>query len=284
MSEQALTVRFWGTRGSVSAPGPAARQFGGDTACVEVSNGPHAIIFDAGSGLRRLGLTFRERGLETADIFFSHCHYDHIIGLPFFSPLFDSTIQVTLWSGHLHGHMTTRQMVEEFMRAPFFPVRPAVFSPNTRYRDFVPGDTLRPPGAAVIHTGALNHADGAVGYRLESDGRVVAYITDHEHGNATADATVERLIHGADLLVIDATYTDAEYPSHRGWGHSTWQEGVRVADAAGVGTLAIFHHDPSHNDAFMDDVAREAAVARPGNAPGGLPRAIVAHEGLTLTP
>ena len=263
MSEQALTVRFWGTRGSVSAPGPAARQFGGDTACVEVSNGPHAIIFDAGSGLRRLGLTFRERGLETADIFFSHCHYDHIIGLPFFSPLFDSTIQVTLWSGHLHGHMTTRQMVEEFMRAPFFPVRPAVFSPNTRYRDFVPGDTLRPPGAAVIHTGALNHADGAVGYRLESEGRVIAYITDHEHGNATADATVERLIHGADLLVIDATYTDAEYPSHRGWGHSTWQHATALCRQQQVKRLVLFHHRPRRTDSELVAIEQEARQAFP---------------------
>ncbi|HEX3218112.1 MAG TPA: MBL fold metallo-hydrolase [Aestuariivirgaceae bacterium] len=275
MSEQALTVRFWGTRGSVSAPGPAARQFGGDTACVEVSNGPHAIIFDAGSGLRRLGLTFRERGLETADIFFSHCHYDHIIGLPFFSPLFDSTIQVTLWSGHLHGHMTTRQMVEEFMRAPFFPVRPAVFSPNTRYRDFVPGDTLRPPGAAMIHTGALNHADGAVGYRLESDGRVVAYITDHEHGNATADATVERLIHGADLLVIDATYTDAEYPSHRGWGHSTWQHATALCRQQQVKRLVLFHHRPRRTDSELVAIEQEARQA--------FPDTIVACDDLEIT-
>jgi phosphoribosyl 1,2-cyclic phosphodiesterase len=275
MSEQALTVRFWGTRGSVSAPGPAARQFGGDTACVEVSNGPHAIIFDAGSGLRRLGLTFRERGLETADIFFSHCHYDHIIGLPFFSPLFDSTIQVTLWSGHLHGHMTTRQMVEEFMRAPFFPVRPAVFSPNTRYRDFVPGDTLRPPGAAVIHTGALNHADGAVGYRLESHGRVVAYITDHEHGNATADATVERLIHGADLLVIDATYTDAEYPSHRGWGHSTWQHATALCRQQQVKRLVLFHHRPRRTDSELVAIEQEARQA--------FPDTIVACDDLEIT-
>jgi phosphoribosyl 1,2-cyclic phosphodiesterase len=275
MSEQALTVRFWGTRGSVSAPGPAARQFGGDTACVEVSNGPHAIIFDAGSGLRRLGLTFRERGLETADIFFSHCHYDHIIGLPFFSPLFDSTIQVTLWSGHLHGHMTTRQMVEEFMRAPFFPVRPAVFSPNTRYRDFVPGDTLRPPGAAVIHTGALNHADGAVGYRLESEGRVIAYITDHEHGNATADATVERLILGADLLVIDATYTDAEYPSHRGWGHSTWQHATALCRQQQVKRLVLFHHRPRRTDSELVAIEQEARQA--------FPDTIVACDDLEIT-
>src|SRR5262245_9220523 len=263
MPAQPLTVRFWGTRGSVSAPGPAARQFGGDTACVEIASGPHAIIFDAGSGIRRLGFTLADRKIESADIFFSHCHYDHIIGLPFFSPLFDPIIQVTLWSGHLHGRMTTRQIVEEFMRSPFFPVRPEVFNPQTRYVDFIPGDTLRPPGGAAIRTGALNHADSAVGYRLESGGRVIAYITDHEHGNPTADATVDRLISGADLLIIDATYTDAEYPSHRGWGHSTWQHATALCRQQHVKRLVLFHHRPRRSDRELAAIEQDARQVFP---------------------
>jgi phosphoribosyl 1,2-cyclic phosphodiesterase len=275
MVKQPLTVRFWGTRGSVSTPGPAARQFGGDTACVEVSNGANALVFDAGSGIRRLGLTFAERRIRSADIFFSHCHYDHIIGLPFFSPLFDPAIEVTLWSGHLHGRMTTRQMVEEFMRAPFFPVRPEVFNPHTRYVDFAPGDTLRPPGDAVIHTGALNHNDGAVGYRLESGGRVVSYITDHEHGNPTADATVARLIAGADLLVIDATYTDTEYPTHRGWGHSTWQHATALCRQQQVKRLVLFHHRPRRSDHDLATIEQEARQV--------FPDTIVASDDLEIT-
>jgi phosphoribosyl 1,2-cyclic phosphodiesterase len=275
MAKHPLTVRFWGTRGSVSTPGPAARQFGGDTACVEVSNGANAVIFDAGSGIRRLGLTFAERRIQSADIFFSHCHYDHIIGLPFFSPLFDPAIEVTLWSGHLHGRMTTRQMVEEFMRAPFFPVRPEVFNPHTRYVDFAPGDTLRPPGDAVVHTGALNHNDGAVGYRLESGGRVVAYITDHEHGNPTADATVEQLIAGADLLVIDATYTDTEYPTHRGWGHSTWQHATALCRQQQVKRLVLFHHRPRRSDHDLATIEQEARQV--------FPDTIVASDDLEIT-
>jgi phosphoribosyl 1,2-cyclic phosphodiesterase len=263
MVKHPLTVRFWGTRGSVSAPGPATRQFGGDTACVEVSNGPNALIFDAGSGIRRLGLTFADRKFETADIFFSHCHYDHIVGLPFFSPLFEPAIEVTLWSGHLHGHMTTRQMVEEFMRAPFFPVRTEVFNPNTRYVDFAPGDTLNPPGAAVIHTGALNHTDGAIGYRLESGGKIVAYITDHEHGNPTADATVDQLIAGADVLIIDATYTDAEYPTHRGWGHSTWQHAAALCRKQQVKRLVLFHHRPRRTDSDLAAIEHDARQVFP---------------------
>jgi phosphoribosyl 1,2-cyclic phosphodiesterase len=166
-------------------------------------------------------------------------------------------------------------MVEEFMRAPFFPVRPAVFSPHTRYLDFVPGDTLRPPGAAVIHTGALNHADGAVGYRLESGGRVVAYITDHEHGNPTADATVDRLIRGADLLIIDATYTDAEYPNHRGWGHSTWQHATALCRQQQVKRLVLFHHRPRRTDRDLAAIEQEARQV--------FPDTIVASDDLEIT-
>ena len=111
-----------------------------------------------------------------------------------------------------------------------------------------------------------------------------SYITDTEHRPGGVDQTIVELCRDADIMVYDSTYTDAEYPRHKGWGHSTWQEGVRVADAANVGTLAIFHHDPSHDDAFMDKVAREAAATRPGTARSGLPRVLVAHEGLTLSP
>jgi phosphoribosyl 1,2-cyclic phosphodiesterase len=275
MADQSLTVRFWGTRGSVPAPGPAARQFGADTACVEVTNGSNALIFDAGSGLRRLGLTFADRKIETADIFFSHCHYDHIIGLPFFTPLFDPSVPVTLWSGHLYGCMTTRQMVEEFMRAPFFPVRPEVFSPATRYVDFAPGDTLHPPGAAVIHTGPLNHTDGAIGYRLESGGKAIAYITDHEHGNPAADATVDRLIAGADMLIIDATYTDAEYPTHRGWGHSTWQHAALLCRRQQVKRLVLFHHRPRRADSDLASIERDARQV--------FPATVVASDDLEIT-
>ena len=135
-----------------------------------------------------------------------------------------------------------------------------------------------------MRTAPLNHPNGATGYRIEHGGKSICYITDTEHRLGELDKTIVELCRGADVMIYDSSYTDEEYARYRGWGHSTWQEGVRIADAANVGTLAIFHHDPSHSDAFMDDVAREAAAMRPGTVPGGLPRVLVAHEGLTIAP
>ena len=127
-----------------------------------------------------------------------------------------------------------------------------------------------------LRTAPLNHPNGATGYRIEYAGKAVAYITDTEHRPEGLDCNILALVKRADLMIYDATYTDAEFPQHKDWGHSTWQEGVRLADAAGVRRLVIFHHDPGHDDAFMDGVATEAAVTRPGT--------IVAHEGLVLRP
>ena len=136
----------------------------------------------------------------------------------------------------------------------------------------------------AVRTAPLNHPNGATGYRVDYRGKSICYITDTEHREGQRDRTIVELCRGADVMIYDSSYTDEEYARYRGWGHSTWQEGVRLADAAGVGTLAIFHHDPSHDDAFMDGVAREAALLRPGTAANGLPRVIVSHEGLTLSP
>ena len=135
-----------------------------------------------------------------------------------------------------------------------------------------------------LRSAPLNHPNGATGYRVESGGKSICYITDTEHREGSIDQTIVDLCRGADIMVYDSAYTDAEYPSFRGWGHSTWQEGVRIADAAGVGTLAVFHHDPGHDDDFMDGVSRDAAAMRPGTAASGLPRVVVARERMTLAP
>jgi len=135
---------------------------------------------------------------------------------------------------------------------------------------------LAPHSGVVVKTGPLNHPNGATGYRIEYNAKVVAYITDTEHRPGQRDPHILKLIDRADIMIYDASYTDEEYPAHRNWGHSTWQEGVRLADEAGVKTLVIFHHDPGHDDDFMDRIAGDAALARPGT--------IVAQEGLVLHP
>jgi phosphoribosyl 1,2-cyclic phosphodiesterase len=144
------------------------------------------------------------------------------------------------------------------------------------FKDFRHGETLQPHPGVTLRTAPLNHPNGATGYRVEYGGKSVAYITDTEHRKTGLDANVLALIEGADIFIYDSTYTEAEYPSHLDWGHSTWEEGIRLADAAKVKTFVIFHHDPSHDDAFMDGVGSAARKLRPSS--------IVAREGMVLIP
>lgn len=278
-----LKVRFWGVRGSISCSGADYARYGGNTSCLEVTAGGRRLIFDAGTGIRPLGLELARQAPVDLDIYFTHTHLDHISGLTFFAPLFDKRNSVRLWAGHLKPPDTLKQVVKNLMQAPLYPVTPDIFQAQVQFREFSSGDILS-CGDIAMRTTPLNHPNGASGYRVEHAGKSICYITDTEHSGGGPDTAIVDLCRGADVMIYDSSYSDAEYPRYKGWGHSTWQEGVRVADAAGVGTLAIFHHDPSHDDAFMDGVAREAAAARPGTAPGGLPRVLVAHEGLTLSP
>ena len=278
-----LKVRFWGVRGSISCAGPEYVRYGGNTSCLEVTAGGRRLIFDAGTGIRTLGLELARQAPLDIDIYFTHTHLDHLSGLTFFAPLFDRRNSVRMWAGHLEPPYNLKKVVSNLMQAPIYPVTLEIFQASVSFIEFAAGDTLS-CGPVKMHTAPLNHPNGATGYRIEHGGKSICYITDTEHREGGLDQTIVELCRGADLMIYDSSYTDDEYPRYKGWGHSTWQEGMRVADAAGVGTLAIFHHDPSHDDAFMDDVAKKAAALRPGSAPGGLPRVVVAHEGLTLAP
>jgi phosphoribosyl 1,2-cyclic phosphodiesterase len=279
-----LKVRFWGVRGSISCAGAEYLRYGGNTSCLEVTAGGRRLIFDAGTGIRPLGLELARLAPLDIDIYFTHTHLDHLSGLTFFSPLFDKRNSVRLWAGHLEPPYTLKKVVSNLMQAPIYPVTLDVFQATVSFTEFKAGDDLTCGQAVAMRTAPLHHPNGATGYRIEYGGKSICYITDTEHREGERDKTIVKLCRGADVMIYDSSYTDAEYPRYRGWGHSTWQEGVRIADAAEVGTLAIFHHDPSHGDAFMDDIAREAAAQRPGTAASGLPRVIVAHEGLTLAP
>jgi len=275
MAREEFSVRFWGVRGSVACAGPAYARYGGNTSCLEMRCGAERLIFDGGTGLRALGEHLKlEEPLE-ADIFLSHAHLDHIIGIPFFRSLFHKGNKFRLWAGHLAPDMDIKSVLKKMMAEPLFPVPVEIFAAETSFNDFRAGETLEPQPGIVLKTAPLNHPNGATGYRVEFDRRAICYVTDVEHREGERDQTVLDLIANADLFIYDCTYTDEEYPQFKGWGHSTWQEGVRLADAAGVGRLVIFHHDPSHDDRFMDHVAAAAAAKRPGT--------VVAREGMVLT-
>lgn len=272
-----FTVTFWGVRGSLACPGPNTVRYGGNTSCVEVRCGNELLIFDAGTGLRALGAGLATNGDPLdADLFFSHTHLDHIVGLPFFAPLYQPKNNVRLWAGHLKPKYGLEEVICAMMKAPLFPVPPAMFGADPHYHDFVCGETLEPKPGVIVKTARLNHPDGATGYRIEYAGKSVCYVTDTEHTGDGLDQSILDLIQGADIFIYDSTYTDEEYPDYKGWGHSTWQEGVRLSDAAGVKTLVIYHHDPSHDDDVMDRVTAEAEKMRPGT--------IVARESMVLDP
>jgi phosphoribosyl 1,2-cyclic phosphodiesterase len=267
-------VRFWGVRGSIAAPGPGTARYGGNTSSIEVRCGARLLMFDAGTGMRYLGNQLVAEAPLDTDIFFTHTHFDHVCGLPFFKPFFQAQNSFRLWAGPLGGDLTLHRVLREFMIAPLFPVPPEVFKAKMEYRDFHAGETLAPDAGIVLRTAPLNHPDGATGYRVEYAGKSICYVTDTEHVPGSPDRNVLELIRGADIVIYDCMYTDEEYNNYVGWGHSTWQEGIRLCQAAGAKRLAVFHHDPEHDDEQLSGIEREVAAVLPGS--------VAAREGLVI--
>jgi len=272
-----LTVRFWGVRGSVPTPGPKTASVGGNTSCVEIRYGDEILILDGGTGLRPLGdhLIANHRPVN-ASILFSHIHWDHIQGVPFFAPLFQEDTSLRLFG------LTKEESIEDALRRqmtdPSFPVRLDQLTATLQFRPVVEGGFSS--GSFHITAAPLTHPNGVFGFRVEAGGKSIVYATDTEHNpNGMIDQTLVQLASDADILIYDAQYTEDEYngvdgPCRHGWGHSTWNEGVRIAQASNVGRLVLFHHDPGHDD---EKVAMIEADARKL-----FPETVAARESLQL--
>lgn len=275
MAKAGFKVKVWGARGSLPVSGEAYRRFGGSTTSIEMTLGGRRLMIDAGSGILPAGKRLKAEGTRDIDLFLTHCHYDHVIGLPYFAPLYDPQANLTIWSGHLAGVMTTRQIVEGIMSSPWFPVTLGLCSGTPKCRDFRAGDVLEPAKGIVLRTARLNHPGGAIGYRVDYGGRSVAVITDTEHEPGQLDPEVMRLIEGVDLFFYDACYLEEEMARYRGYGHSTWVQGVKLAQVAGAKRVGFLHHDPMRTDAALDAIEREAQAIFPG--------AFCAYDGVELS-
>ncbi len=274
-AEGAMRLRFWGVRGGLPMPGPSTLRYGGNTPCLELRCGPHLLLLDAGTGAHALGSALKASGQPVqADVLLSHTHMDHVAGLPFFAPLYAAGNALRFWAGHLAGANNVEAALDASWSPPLMPPLRPSFGATLRFTDFRAGALLEPQPGLKVATAALNHPGGCTGYRVEWQGRALAYCTDTEHEPGTLDPAVLALARQADVLVYDASYTEAEFAERRGWGHSTWQQGVALATAAGVKQLVLFHHDTCRDDAGVAALEAAAAASRPGT--------IAAREGLEL--
>lgn len=253
----ALRVTCWGTRGSIPSPGPETVRFGGNTSCVEVRTGDgRRYVLDAGSGIRALGRRMMaEGGPVDADLFVTHYHWDHIQGFPHWSPLYSGDTRVRV-HGPRVGDVSAAAAFEGQMSGVYFPVPIHVFPAAIEYADVAEGEPWT-DGAVEVSAFAVRHTGAAYAYRVRARGATLVYAPDNELGGADPAwyAAFADFVRGADLLLHDAMYTDAEYERFRGWGHSTFGQAVRLAEEAGVRRLLFFHHAPSRADAELEAIA-----------------------------
>lgn len=253
-----FAVKFWGVRGSIACPSAQHVEYGGNTSCIEVRCDDYRIILDAGTGIRSLGQDFLKSGYKNSHLLLTHTHWDHINGFPFFAPAFIPGNSFHVMAGHLNEMGGIREVLANQMANPTFPVPLEIMQADLTFEDFYAGDTFAMGKGISVKTQPLNHPNGATGYRIEYQGKSICYVTDTEHVPGKPDQHVLKLIEGADLVIYDTTYDDEEFKNRVGWGHSTWEEGIRLCMAANVKQLALFHHDPDHTDDVMKIIEAKA--------------------------
>jgi phosphoribosyl 1,2-cyclic phosphodiesterase len=270
-------IKFFGVRGSISVCGQGFQQFGGNTTCVLLEGPTRSVILDAGTGIRELGKEMAQDPHLGIDrpcfVAFSHFHWDHIQGLPFFLPAYDSRRKFTISAIGREGRgRDLRSIFETQMQEEYFPVTLDRMGAHIEFFQ-TSKDHLRVESAfvrAIKH----NHPGGAYSYRLENtEGKMIVYCTDIEHGEHI-DPRIVDLARDADVLIHDGQYTPEELSRHRGWGHSSWTQAVEVAEQAHVKQLVVTHHDPDHDDAFLQDVERQCQAR--------FPNAVLAREKMEI--
>ena len=274
-----MKVRFWGTRGSIPTPGPNTVRYGGNTACVEVRDSANSLlVLDAGTGLRELGVALMNDSHArpfSVDLLLSHLHWDHIQGIPFFRPAYDPKSSL-----RIRGPKQSRKMRDLLglgMDEPFFPVDLDDLPVQLEVSELTDGSDEQ-VGTYRVRAASILHPAPALAYRVEADGKALVYATDTEDPFSGKPNPVIALAKGADMLIHDAQYLDADFKPT--WGHSTIASAIEVATKAGVRRLVLYHHDPDRSDDALDRIARDAQAAARERAHGM--EVVVAREGLEL--
>lgn len=261
-----MLVKFYGTRGSVPVCGPEFQEFGGNTTCIQVKDkvSNNIAVIDAGTGIRELGKDFMESNHKQAEIFiaFTHFHWDHIQGFPFFAPAFNVKQKINILALGWGKHITClKDIFKTQMQKEFFPIQ--LEKMGAKFKFMLLEETkkvfrtkTKKPKPVLVKANKHLHPGGAYGYRIELDGKVMVFCTDIEHGKAL-DKKVIDFAANADLLIHDAQFTDQEIKKKRGWGHSTYNQAIEVAEKANVKMLALTHHDPDHDDKFLRKIEKK---------------------------
>jgi|TARA_B110000971_G_scaffold167865_1_gene172152 phosphoribosyl 1,2-cyclic phosphodiesterase len=268
-------ITFWGVRGSVPTPAQHTRKYGGNTPCLEVRAGNNLLLIDAGTGICRFTerLTQAQNQGLSISILLSHTHWDHIQGLPFFKLAFNPANNIKIYGPKRPG-FTLRSCLEAAMTPPNFPIPFDLLAGIKEVIEIAPGEGIELDGVK-ISTAELNHPDGSIGFRIEHNGKSLAYCLDHEHEEPDqVHPGLRELAENSDVLIFDAAYSDEDYAKFKGWGHSTWQVGHKTAQQLGVKTLVLSGFNPDLTDDELDAIA-EQTKDMTGNT-------IVAKEGETL--
>lgn len=279
-----VDITFWGVRGSTPCPCPANQRYGGNTACVSIERpGRDPIILDLGTGLRFFGKTQPTDGTFRATAFVTHIHWDHVQGLPFFTPILAPGAELTVHAPRPEPDLSLAAAFGEFMRPPYFPVRAEQLHGSIDFLDLDDGEVVEVDDGALVRSWSVPHVGATNGYRIEVDGVVIAYISDHQQPADGTDRIAEgalALCDGADLVIHDAQYVPEEFDRKASWGHCTVDYAVHVAASAGARRLALFHHDPERGDSAVDELRDHAQ--RVGRA-RGLEEVVAAAEGTTIS-
>ena len=292
-----MKVKFWGVRGSIPSPGPQTARYGGNTTCIEVrTDDGSLIILDAGTGIFPLAQSLLGQMPLAAHVFITHSHWDHIQGLPFFTPLYAGGNRVRIHGAYdIVSGRGIEQVMDVQLQYSYFPVREAEMNAAIEYDTLTVGQSVA-VGDALVTGALLNHPVVDLGYRVDCNGKSLFFTGDHEpYANIyqpedegygeyqrlidDKQQRVDEALAGVDILIADCSYTAAEYPAKRGWGHGTFESSIELARRAGVGRLVCTHHEPTRTDDDLERVFAEVLARQPQD---GKLEILLAREGLEL--